>query len=100
MSFSGLQPWLRPHAQALLGYFPRLRVTSVYRSRTQQLRLWNNRHRNPYPVAPPGQSLHEYGLAWDMVGPPELLEEAGRIWNSWGGHWSPADRIHFEVRNT
>lgn len=98
MRFSGLQRWLQPYAQALVSYFPELRVTSVYRSKSEQIRLWNNRHNNPYPVAPPGQSLHEYGLAWDMVGPPELLEQAGQVWNSWGGHWSPADRIHFEVR--
>lgn len=97
-SFSGLQPFLRPYAQALVGYFPGLRITSVRRSRTEQLRLWNNRHRNPYPVAPPGQSLHEYGLAWDMVGPIEALRAAGRVWNSWGGHWSERDSIHFEFR--
>lgn len=96
---SGLRPALRPYAEALVARFRgRLQVTSVRRSRTQQLQLWNSRHRNPYPVAPPGSSLHEYGLAWDMVGPPELLEQAGRIWNSMGGHWSPADEIHFEVR--
>lgn len=95
---TGLQPWLRPYAAALVSYFPGLKITSVRRSRTEQLRLWNNRHNNPYPVAPPGRSLHEHGLAWDMVGPPAVLEQAGKVWNSWGGHWSPADRIHFEVR--
>lgn len=95
---SGLQPWLRPWARALTAAFRGLTVTSVRRSRTEQLRLWNTRHRNPYPVAPPGYSLHEYGVAWDMVGPPELLRQAGQVWNSWGGHWSPADPIHFEVR--
>lgn len=78
-------------------YFPSLRVTSVYRSRTEQLRLWNNRHNNPYPVAPPGLSYHEYGRAWDMVGPPDQLERAGAVWRSWGGTWSPSDRIHFQA---
>lgn len=94
----GLQPWLRPYAAALVSHFRGLRITSVRRSRSQQIALWNNRHNNPFPVAPPGRSLHEYGLAWDMVGPPEVLEAAGKLWNSWGGHWSPTDRIHFEVR--
>lgn len=79
-------------------YFPGLQVTSVYRSKTEQRRLWNNRHNNPFPVAPPGRSLHEYGLAWDMVGPDHVLAEAGRVWNSWGGNWSKTDKIHFEVR--
>lgn len=78
--------------------FPELQITSVRRSRTEQLKLWNNRANNPYPVAPPGYSKHEYGLAWDMVGSEERLEQAGKIWNSWGGHWSPSDKIHFEVR--
>lgn len=97
-ALDGLQRWLQPHARELVRLFPRLTVTSVYRSRTEQLRLWNNRKYNPYPVAPPGQSLHEYGLAFDMVGPRELLYEAGRVWNAAGGHWSSKDEIHFEVR--
>lgn len=95
---SGLEPWLRPYAQYLVALFPRLRVTSVRRSRTEQIRLYRARRNNPYPVAPPGLSKHEYGLAWDMVGPREQLHEAGRIWNLWGGSWSPRDEIHFEVR--
>lgn len=95
-SLSGLQRFLQPYARHLASLFPRLQITSVRRSRTEQLRLWNNRAHNPYPVAPPGASKHELGLAWDMVGPPEQLAQAGAIWNSWGGHWSPVDAIHFE----
>lgn len=98
---SGLQPWLRPYAEALVSYFPMLKVTSVYRSPTKQLELWNNRASNPYPVAPPGTSYHEYGRAWDMVGPSEYLEWAGRTWQSWGGTWGGAfsrrDPIHFQA---
>jgi len=95
---NGLRPGLRPYARELVSYFPGVRITSVRRSRTQQLALWHNRHNNPYPVAPPGRSMHEHGLAWDMVGPPAVLEAAGRLWRSWGGGWSPADPIHFEVQ--
>lgn len=99
MSWSnGLQPWLRPWAEYLVRHFPRLRVTSVYRSLTEQAELYRNRERNPYPVAPPGRSKHNYGLAWDMTGPREDLEQAGRIWQSWGGTWGgETDPIHFEV---
>lgn len=98
-AFGGLQPWLRPYAEALTGYFPDLQITSVRRSRTQQIALWNNRANNPYPVAPPGTSKHELGLAWDMVGPKEVLQQAGRVWESWGGRWGGrfGDEIHFEV---
>lgn len=92
-----LAPWLSPYAEYLLRYFPELRVTSVYRSRTDQERLWRNRHNNPYPVAPPGTSYHEYRRAWDMVGPPGALREAGQIWKSWGGQWWESDPIHFQA---
>lgn len=98
---NGLQPWLRPWAEALVRYFPGLKVTSVYRSYSDQLRLWNARAKNQYPVARPGTSWHEYGRAWDMVGPPDQLELAGRVWESWGGTWggrfSRTDPIHFQA---
>lgn len=83
----------------MVGYFPGLTITSVRRSKTQQIALWYNRHNNPYPVAPPGTSKHELGLAWDMVGPSQLLAQAGRVWESWGGRWGGRfhDEIHFEV---
>lgn len=99
MSWSrGLQPWLRPWAEYLVNYLgPHVRVTSGFRSYSDQLRLWNNRHNNPYPVAPPGTSAHERGRAWDMVGDPAVLRWAGRVWQSWGGRWSDGDRIHFEA---
>lgn len=95
---SGLQPWLRPWAEYLLQQAgPGVRVTSVYRSRTEQERLWRQRHNNPYPVAPPGYSYHEYGRAFDIVGDPDLLRWLGNLWNSWGGTWSEADKIHFQA---
>lgn len=97
MQFEGLQPWLRPYAEYLKRYFPRLTVTSVFRSYSDQLYLWNNRHNNPYPVAPPGRSMHQFGRAWDMTGPREDLLRAGATWRSWGGRWFPADPIHFEA---
>lgn len=96
---NGLQPWLRPYAEYLLGHLKPygVTVTSVYRSYTKQLELWHARASNPYPVAPPGCSQHNLGLAWDMVGPPEVLEWAGAVWTSWGGDWTARDPIHFGV---
>lgn len=41
-------------------------VASGYRSRAQQQALWERRHSNPYPVARPGRSRHEQGLAVDV----------------------------------
>ena len=51
-------------ADALLGRS--VPVVSGYRSRAEQEALWQARHLNPYPVAQPGTSLHEAGLAIDV----------------------------------
>jgi D-alanyl-D-alanine carboxypeptidase len=42
-------------------------VTSGLRSIAEQQRLWDNRHSNPYPVAPPGTSRHHDGAAADVT---------------------------------
>lgn len=52
-------------AELLLG--EELVVVSGLRSRAEQERLWATRHANPYPVARPGTSLHELGLAVDVA---------------------------------
>jgi hypothetical protein len=52
-------------AEALLG--ERVPITSGWRSRVDQQRLWDQRHQNPYPVARPGTSRHERGLAIDVA---------------------------------
>jgi len=79
-------------------HFPQLRVTSVYRSYSEQLELYRNRARNPYPVAPPGRSYHGARRAWDATGPAAALTHAGRTWQSWGGTWGgPTDPIHFQA---
>lgn len=41
-------------------------ITSGFRSRADQERLWAERHQNPFPVARPGTSRHERGLAVDV----------------------------------
>ena len=42
-------------------------VTSGLRTIAEQQRLWDNRHENPYPVAPPGTSRHHDGHAADVT---------------------------------
>lgn len=96
-------PELRPYAEELVrlieqnGY--RVRITSVVRDPERQAQLYAQRHRNPYPVAPPGCSQHEYGIAWDMVTEPyDVLFGAGPVWQSLGGSWGGrVDPIHFSV---
>jgi D-alanyl-D-alanine carboxypeptidase/Putative Flp pilus-assembly TadE/G-like len=51
-------------ADGLLGH--PVRVVSGLRSRSQQEALWARRATNPYPVARPGTSDHERGLAIDV----------------------------------
>lgn len=42
-------------------------VVSGLRTRAEQEELWARRHTNPYPVARPGTSDHERGLAVDVA---------------------------------
>jgi len=110
-SLSALQPDLQSFARALVdaagaaGYQPR--VTSTLRSNADQRRLYSRflAGANPYPVARPGTSAHEYGWAFDMVlSPMSALSDAGALWESWGGVWggrptragSKYDPVHFE----
>jgi hypothetical protein len=87
------------------GWSPR--VTSVYRSSTKQRRLYAAflRGETPYTVAPPGKSMHEKRIAFDLVldsGPKDGLAQLGRIWReaggTWGGTFNPPDPVHFDAR--
>jgi len=100
-----LQSWLSPYAKWLVSVAPyagarSVRVTSVRRSRARQQQLYNLRlaGSHPYPVAPPGRSMHEYGLAWDMVTEPySALYTLGGWWQEVGGSWNRSDPIHFSI---
>ena len=67
-------------------------VNSCYRTIAQQMLLYNDRHINPNPVAPPGASNHQTGLAIDIEDPrgwePYLMRYG----------WSPlpGDPPHFD----
>jgi hypothetical protein len=53
---------------------------------------------HPFPVLPPGRSMHEKGLAIDVWGPDEELSRLGAIWRKAGGVWGgQGDPIHFEA---
>lgn len=71
-------------------------VVSGRRSAAEQQALWEDRASNPYPVAPPGTSLHERGLAVDvpLALAPVLAAAAPRT-----GLCQPlpqTDPVHFE----
>lgn len=79
------------------------RVTSTVRSFSQQARLYAayRAGRTRYPAAPPGSSMHERGLAFDLAADPDALETVGPLaglWGlRWGGHFTPRDPVHFEA---
>lgn len=76
-------------------------ITSTRRSLSQQRRLYNLylAGRHPLPVAPPGCSQHNYGLAMDVVIPNEADRRwLGFVWKHWGGYWGgDRDPVHFGV---
>lgn len=97
----GLQPAFRAalaRVEALLGV--RIPIVSGLRTRAEQEALWANRHTNPYPVAVPGTSLHERGLAIDVpLGFAPLLAGAGPS----AGVCQPlpvSDPVHFVLCET
>lgn len=78
-------------------------ITSGYRSPTKQRKLYARylRGETPYTVAAPGTSLHEQGLAVDMVATPRSAQRAlARVWEgagfTWGGRFR--DPVHFDLR--
>jgi D-alanyl-D-alanine carboxypeptidase-like protein len=100
-SLRALDRRFRRAAEVLVQYArsldPGTRVTSTRRSRVQQARLYRRylRGLSPLPAAPPGQSLHERGLAVDLV--MNDLPTLGAWWISQGGRWSASDPVHFEA---
>lgn len=106
MQLRGLHEALRPAAQWALDvaayYGVRPEVTSVYRSWHEQAALRDRYERglHPYPVAKPGESAHNFGLAWDSVLPAPY--RGVPEWEAWwdavrqvAGFQVPSnDRIH------
>lgn len=70
---SGLHPALAPWFEALVAGAQRIdgtvRVTSGYRSITQQSLLYRRylAGQASFPAAPPGRSYHNYGRAIDVI---------------------------------
>ena len=88
-------------------YDPLLVVTSGFRSSSKQAKLYARwlSGESQIPAAPPGRSLHEYGLAFDLarIGKDPftdpLLHWLGAVWESWGGRYGGhGDPVHFQVR--
>lgn len=95
--------WLFDYLKAVLAQlgYP-VYLTSGLRSTSKQAILYKQflAGRSKYPVAPPGTSKHEIGLAFDMGGSVEALQVAGALAPffglRWGGTFSTPDPVHFE----
>lgn len=100
-----LKPWFEWIVSVIKYYDPAAKVSSGYRSSTEQARLYRRFQAGlmPGPVAPPGLSKHERGLAIDVLATDAALAAAGQAWEgvggTWGGHFRTvaSDPIHFEV---
>lgn len=95
-----LQPWFDALYRLAVKLEPTARVTSAYRSRAEQTRLYRRYLAgvSKFPVAPPGRSKHEQGRAVDIVASRAVLRRLGRAWERSGGVWGGRfdDEIHFE----
>lgn len=106
-----LDPRFAPYAiafvDALLAVGIRATVTSARRTHATQQCLFD-RYKSgasPYPALPPGRSMHELGLAFDLdVQPRGLLPVLGDVWKAWsGGQWGGDakigyDPVHFQMK--
>jgi hypothetical protein len=95
---NGLAPALRAavvRAAQLLGR--PIPITSGFRTGAEQRALWSRRTDNPYPVAAPGTSMHERGLAIDV--PAGLAAELAVVGPRAGlcQRYPRTDPVHFEL---
>lgn len=118
----GLDPRFRETATAFCVWLSEqgvpVTITSGHRSSAKQRQIWEKAQRGEsggLPALPPGRSLHEHGLAFDMVvtGVPRprtrsdpyapLYAAIGHVWKSIGGQWggdAPVgyDPVHFQMK--
>lgn len=100
-----LAPWAIWLVNVGKRYDGRLVVTSARRSPAKQADLYHKwiTGQSKIPAAPPGGSLHQHGLAFDIarigVDPLQdpLLPALGKLWESYGGRWGGVrDPVHFQ----
>lgn len=111
IALRGLGPGLRPWAEYAVKWAEYVgipvRVTSVVRTWAEQATLYR-RYRTavgsgrfpsasvPYPANRPGDSAHQYRLAWDSVVSPEFQNDWNEIRRQIGWTVPSNDLIHAE----
>ncbi len=115
MSLRGIHSGLRPNAQWALDvarhFRVPVRVSSVFRGWTAQKKLRDRFERcvargqfgQPgmcrWPANRPGDSAHNYGLAWDSVTERRYQEWWNRVRELAGFEVLPHDEPHAQLRN-
>lgn len=105
MRFPGLEPSLVPYAEACFRMAQRLNIrpqlTSVRRNWGEQEELYANYRRglSKFPANPPGESPHQYGVAWDSSVPAVDQPMWDRIRAYYGWKLYPHDPVHAEFPN-
>jgi hypothetical protein len=113
ISLRGLHPQVREAADWALGwaayYSVPVTVTSTYRSWAEQRALrarWEECLRTgragqpgpcQYPANQPGDSAHNWGLAWDSTVPPEYQSWWNAVRRAAGFEVLDNDQIHAQV---
>lgn len=77
-------------------------INSGLRTTAEQQALYNNRANNPYPVAAPGTSEHEYGRAIDVgfngAHTDQDYRNFAEIMGTHGVNWlADKDKVHFQL---
>lgn len=105
MKLAGLQDWARPYAEWCLDvaayYDVPVTVTSTFRSWAEQERLrrrWED-GLSPWPANRPGDSAHQWGLAWDSVVPDQYTQWWAQVRRYAGWEVLDNDIIHAQVPN-
>lgn len=104
-SLRGLAAPLRPAAAAALKWAERngvqVTVTSVQRTRAKQQKLYRDyiEGRSRFPAAPPGQSAHEYGLAWDSFVEERFVDWWKAVRRAYGWQVPDSDWVHAQLPN-
>lgn len=85
--------------QKLAGYeHAPVQINSGFRSTAKQAQLYANRASNPNPVAPPGSSLHEKGLAADgTIGGKPIGTLPPKVLAMFGLRSVPGDPVHVQA---
>lgn len=103
MGLAGLQSWVRPYAEWCLDvahyYGIPVTITSTYRSWAEQaeLRRRYEQGRSRWPANRPGDSAHNYGLAWDSTVPERYQDWWNAVRRAAGFEVLDNDIIHAQV---